>query len=228
MNYSACRDLAVSIGDVTKVNMARVERASLADLLAELGPDQPTLCGSWTTRDLAAHLVMRDRRPDAAAGITIKALSGHTESVQRHFAESRPFETLIGQVRHPPAWSMAGLPPLDRATNTGEFFIHHEDIRRAQPDWSPRPLDEALGQALLGQLKLIGKLRLRRVPGQITINMPGYGQPIVGGSGGPAVTMTGDPGELTLFFSGRQRVARVDLDGPDDLTERLRAAKYGI
>jgi uncharacterized protein (TIGR03085 family) len=208
--------------------MARVERASLADLLAELGPDQPTLCGDWTTRDLAAHLVVRDRRPDAAAGIAIKALSGHTERVQGHYAESRPYDTLIEQVRRPPALSMAGVPALDRATNTGEFFIHHEDIRRAQPDWSPRPLDKELGQALLGQLKLIGKLRLRRVPGKVTINMPGYGQPIVGGAGGPEVTMTGDPGELTLFFSGRQRVARVDLDGPADVTESLRTAKYGI
>ncbi len=39
------------------------ERAELCDLFDELGPDAPTLCGDWTTADLAAHLVVRERNP---------------------------------------------------------------------------------------------------------------------------------------------------------------------
>jgi hypothetical protein len=30
----------------------------LCDLFEELGPDAPTLLGAWTTRDLAAHVVL--------------------------------------------------------------------------------------------------------------------------------------------------------------------------
>ena len=47
---------------------ARAERASLCDLLAEVGPDAPTLCEGWTTALLAAHLVVRERRPDGGPG----------------------------------------------------------------------------------------------------------------------------------------------------------------
>jgi hypothetical protein len=38
-----------------------VERAQLSDLFDELGPQAPTLLTPWTTRDLAAHLVLRER-----------------------------------------------------------------------------------------------------------------------------------------------------------------------
>ena len=44
------------------------ERAALVTTMRAVGPDAPTLCGDWTTRDLAAHLVLRERRPDAAPG----------------------------------------------------------------------------------------------------------------------------------------------------------------
>ena len=36
---------------------AQDERAALAALLDETGPDGPTLCEGWQTRDMAAHLV---------------------------------------------------------------------------------------------------------------------------------------------------------------------------
>ena len=37
-----------------------------------------------------------------------------------------------GCARVPPRWSPMALPPLDRAVNTLEYFVHHEDIRRAR------------------------------------------------------------------------------------------------
>jgi uncharacterized protein (TIGR03083 family) len=40
---------------------AKRERVLFADLLARVGPDEPTLCAGWTTRDLAAHIVVRER-----------------------------------------------------------------------------------------------------------------------------------------------------------------------
>src|SRR4051812_32989801 len=65
---------------------APVERAALADLMAALGPDAPTLCTGWTTRDLAAHLIVRATRPDAAAGIMLAGLAGYTKRVQDRVA----------------------------------------------------------------------------------------------------------------------------------------------
>jgi uncharacterized protein (TIGR03085 family) len=212
---------------MTSTNFARIERAAFADLLTDLGPDQPTLCAGWQTRDLAAHIVVRDRRPDAAAGAVIKSIAPHADRV-RDKAKTRPWETLIDQVRRPPRLSLAGIGPLDRATNTSEFFVHHEDVRRAQPDWSPRPLDDGLAKALAGQIKFSAKFALRRFPARITIKMPGYAEPLVVGAGGEPVTITGDPGEMTLFLMGRQSHARVDLSGPDPLVTRLSTARLGV
>ncbi len=67
---------------------ARRERLALCDLFLEVGPDAPTLCGDWTARDLAAHLVMRERRPDGAIGIVLGAAAGHAEKVQRSIADT--------------------------------------------------------------------------------------------------------------------------------------------
>jgi uncharacterized protein (TIGR03085 family) len=128
-------------------SVARLERAALCDLLDEIGPDRPTLCEGWTTRDLTAHLLVRERRPDAAAGIVLKPLAAHLERVRSGVAQ-RPFASLVATLRTPPFWALGAFGPLDRATNTLEFFIHHEDVRRAGPDWKPRPLSREYARAL--------------------------------------------------------------------------------
>ena len=211
---------------MSAVNVARLERAALCDLFTDLGPDQPTLCEGWTTRDLAAHLVIRERRPDAAVGIVVKPISGHTEQV-RVAAAKRPFDELITQFRHPPFWSTGGSSLLDRVTNTLEFFIHHEDVRRAQPDWQPRELSRDVAKALWNGVPGAARLGLRRFPAGVEITAPGYGQARAG-NGDVLVRITGDPGELALFLSGRQDVARVEVSGPEELTAKLRRARLGL
>ena len=52
------------------MNLAKSERAALADLFVTLGPDQPTLCEGWDTKDLLVHLLVRERRPDARGRAT--------------------------------------------------------------------------------------------------------------------------------------------------------------
>jgi len=207
-------------------NFARAERATLCDLLDTLGPDQPTLCAGWTTRDLAAHLLVRDRRPDASAGAVIKPLAAHGEKV-RVAAAAGDFSRVVDRVRHPPRLSMAGPAAIDRMVNTGEFFIHHEDVRRGTPGWVPRDLPRGLAAALHSQVRLAGRLRLRKFPAKITMLSPDY-PAITVGAGGPPVTVAGHPGELTLFFAGRQRAARVDIDGPADLVDKLRTADFSL
>jgi uncharacterized protein (TIGR03085 family) len=211
---------------VAPPNFARTERADLCDLLTELGPDQPTLCAGWSTRDLAAHLVLRDRRPDAAAGIMLARLAGHTAAVQSSIA-ARPFDVVVDQIRHPPRWApLSGIDALDRAANTLEFFVHHEDVRRAQPDWEPRALPRPLCLALWKAVPGIGRRALRGFPAAVLAVAAGYGQVQLGS--GPQMWLAGDPGELALFLIGRQAASRVELSGPDELSTRLREARLGV
>ncbi|WP_203723573.1 TIGR03085 family metal-binding protein, partial [Actinoplanes teichomyceticus] len=198
---------------------ARRERQSLADLLLSEGPDAPTLCAGWTTRDLAAHLVIRERRPDAAAGMFVPALHAYGERVRLARA-ALPYPELIDQVRRPPVWSPVSNPLFDGLANTMEFFIHHEDVRRAAQRWEPRVLAAGHQAALWRSARLTSRLALRRlgVPGEVTAT----GFPPVRTGPAPQVRITGDAGELVLFFSGRQRAARVRIDGDPAVTERLR------
>jgi uncharacterized protein (TIGR03085 family) len=201
---------------------ASLERAGLADLLLQTGPDAPTLCQGWTTRDLAAHLVVRASRPDAAVGVVFKPLARHTDRLRNRVAE-QDWERLVAQVRRRPTWAIFG----EEAVNQAEYFVHHEDIRRARPGWQPRSLPPELSASLWSRLHLQSKLTLRRIPATIRVSAPGFGT-FTAGRGGPEVTMTGEPQELVMFMLGRQAHARVDLAGPDDLVERLRTARFGV
>lgn len=202
-------------------NHAASERAAICDLLTTLGPDQPTLCEGWTTRDLAAHLVMREGRPLAAVGLVVPPLSGRTEQARRREA-GRPYADLVDRLRHPPAWVRPVA--VDRAVNTVEMYLHHEDVRRGQPGWQPRDLPASLGRVLWSRVSLPARLRLRRFPATVLIEASGCGD-LRAGAGGERVHLRGEPGELALFLTGRQRAARVRLDGPEALTARLSTAR---
>uniref|UniRef100_UPI0007E526AE TIGR03085 family metal-binding protein n=1 Tax=Streptomyces albus TaxID=1888 RepID=UPI0007E526AE len=113
---------------------AKRERLLLADLLETHGPEAPTLCEGWRTRDLAAHVVVRERRGDAAGGLVIKPLAARLERVQSEFA-AKPYDELVQLIRTgPPRLSPFALKQVDEAANTVEFFIHAEDVRRAGAD----------------------------------------------------------------------------------------------
>ncbi|GAA4667762.1 TIGR03085 family metal-binding protein [Streptomyces chumphonensis] len=206
---------------------ARRERLLLADLLEAAGPDAPTLCGPWRTRDLAAHLVVRERRPDAAGGLLIKPLAARLDRVQGEFA-ARPYDELVELVRTgPPRRSLYSLKQVDEAANTVEFYIHAEDVRRAHPEWTPRTLDPVFSDALWRRLEKMARLLGRRCPVGLVLRRPD-GQTAVVKKGTPVVTVTGEPGELLLYAYGRQRVARVDVDGDPDAVGRAGEAELGL
>ncbi|HEX6970107.1 MAG TPA: TIGR03085 family metal-binding protein [Micromonosporaceae bacterium] len=205
---------------------ARTERKALADLLSTVGPDAPTVAESWTARDLAAHLVVRERRPDAAPGILLRPLHGYQERVRRAVA-ALPFPRLVELVRTPPWWSPISNPLVDGPANTLEFYLHHEDVRRARPGWQPRDLPGGHQAALWRRTAALGRLRLRRFPARLLVQAPGHGE-VTTGAGGVSARLIGTPGELALFLSGRQRVARVQIDAPAGLAERLRTADLSL
>ncbi|WP_052851780.1 TIGR03085 family metal-binding protein [Streptomyces avicenniae] len=206
---------------------AKRERLLLAELLEDAGPDAPTLCEGWTTRDLAAHLVVRERRPDAAGGLVIKPLAARGERVRNEFA-ARPYPELVQLVRSgPPKASPFSLKQIDEAANTVEFFVHAEDVRRAGGDWAPRELDPVFSDALWRRLETAGRIMGRKSPVGLVLRRPN-GQTVVAHKGAPVVTVTGEPGELLLFASGRQRAARVTTEGDPDAVARVSVARLGL
>jgi uncharacterized protein (TIGR03085 family) len=212
---------------------ARTERGELAETLVRVGPDAPTLCAGWSAADLAAHLVVRDGRPDAALGIVVKPLSRWHLKVVESTRTHTPYADLIRKVRSgPPAWSPIRMHALDEAVNTVEYFVHHEDLRRAVGD-EPRELDPSLSEALWAQLRRGARLMFRAAPVGVTLVRAEAAdtprQTVVAKAATPQmVTVSGPAGELLLFAHGRKDAARVELSGDDAAVARLRNAKLGL
>jgi uncharacterized protein (TIGR03085 family) len=204
---------------------AQRERAALVETMRTVGPDAPTLCGEWTTRDLAAHLVVREGRLDATAGVVIPFLAGYTEKVQRHVTQSTDWDELLDKIASgPPLYSPFKI--LDPVANLGEMFIHHEDVRRAQTGWEPRPLDDATVKALGRGLGVMARLTLAKAPARVSLRTA-QGKTVVTVGRGSELTVTGEPQELLLFISGRDE-ARLTFDGEPETVDAVRVARRGL
>jgi uncharacterized protein (TIGR03085 family) len=202
-------------------SLAQQERKTICDLFVERGPGAPTLCEGWCTTDLAAHLVARERRPDSGPGLVWAPLAEYTDKVRRRVRDRTSWEKLVETVRHGPP---IVLRPFDEPMNTVEFFIHVEDVRRAQENWEPRPISTQLADALWKRVGIGGMTK--KVAATIVITSPGRIDK--GGGTGPRLTLAGDPGELIMFAAGRQRAARVEITGDAVLADKLRVASLGV
>jgi uncharacterized protein (TIGR03085 family) len=210
---------------VSTMTVSQRERAALVATLRVVGPDAPTLCEGWTTKDLAAHLVLRERRLDATPGIMFSPLAGYTAKVQDHIVETTPWEELVDKVASgPPLYSPFKL--LDPFANATEMFVHHEDVRRAQPDWEPRELDAATLSAVSRPLPMLGRIGLAKAPARVSLRTPDGAISVTGGKG-PEVVVTGEPGELLMFAFGRNAV-HADFSGDPDVIAAVKAAPRGL
>ncbi|MGY4100654.1 TIGR03085 family metal-binding protein [Nocardia sp. R16R-3T] len=196
------------------MSMAQRERRALVDTMSAVGPDAPTLCGTWRVRDLAAHLVIRERRPDASPGIMLKPLAGYLESVQAK-ATLRPFSELLADVSSGPPW-WSPLKPVDAVVNLTEMFVHHEDVRRGAPGWEPRELPAADEDKLWSALRRMGRLAYRKAPVTVELATPDGRRAVVHTQSATAqVRLTGKPSELLLHAFGRDEV-RIETAGDPD------------
>jgi uncharacterized protein (TIGR03085 family) len=203
---------------------AQRERAALVDTMRNVGPNAPTLCGDWTTRDLAAHLVVREGRLDATAGVVVPFLAGYTGRVQRQVTKTTAWDDLLAKIASgPPLYSPFKL--LDPVANLGEMFIHHEDVRRAQTGWEPRRLDDTLVKALGRGLPLMARLSLGRAPARVSLRTP-EGKTLATVGSGPELIVTGEPEELLLFLSGRDEVRLTFSDA--QAAQAVRTARRGL
>lgn len=207
------------------MSIAQRERAALVETMRAAGPDAPTLCEGWNARDLAAHLVVRERRLDAAPGILVPKLAGYTAKVQQQVTDSTDWATLVDRIASgPPLFSPFKV--LDPLVNVAEMFIHNEDVRRAQPGWEPRVLDDATVNALARQVATMARMAMAKSPARVTLRTQ-EGKTLATVGSGPEVTVTGAPGELLMFAAGREP-AQVTFSGADDAVAALRSAHRGL
>jgi uncharacterized protein (TIGR03085 family) len=219
---------------------ALAERHALAETLRSAGPDAPTLCGEWTAAQLAAHLVLRERSLVELAGrLPVAKFRRLAERQINHLVATEPYGRIVDAVDRGPSWADAtwpiptaaiwSLPVIRESANLLEYLVHHEDVRRAAPDWTPRALPVDRQMAVWKRLPMMGRLTLRKVATSLELVWPSHGR-IRTGSGrrGPTVTVTGEPVELALFAFGRIGVAEVDYAGAPEQVAMVRGADIGI
>jgi len=189
--------------------LAAPERAALADTLDEVGPTAPTLCAGWTAADLAAHLVVRDRRPDSAPGavLPLPALVRWTERVRTTRRDASSFPALVDLVRAGPA--LARLAPVDDAVNLVELVVHHEDVLRATGGGPSRRLSGAVSDVLWSRVRPLAALQARPGRGRSLVLATPDGRSARIGRGPQVQTVTGEPLELLLWAFGRRGAAAV-------------------
>jgi len=177
----------------------------------------------WTTLDLAAHLVAREARSDAALGLVIPPLAGHLQKVMDKYSPG--YEPLVAMLRTGPPW-MHRTGPLATA-NVNENFVHHEDVRRASGE-TPRTISPEMDAILWKMLGFGARMSKKRCGApRSSWQTPDGRERVVSTDGGP-VTLSGLPGELTLFMSGRKEAAEITLDGDATAIAIVRAANFGV
>jgi uncharacterized protein (TIGR03085 family) len=200
------------------------ERAALCDTFEKYGPDAPTLCAGWLTLDLAAHLVARETRSDAAIGLVFPPLAKHLQNVMDR-CKAKGYEPLVAMLRTGPPW-MHRTGPLATA-NVNENFIHHEDVRRASGE-GPRVISDEMDAILWRLLGFGARMSKKAVKGAaLTLHTPDGRERVVS-TDGAAVTMTGTAGELALYMSGRKEAAVVTLEGDPTAVAIVQAASFGV
>lgn len=208
------------------MTLASDERAAICDAFDTAGPDRPTLCAGWTTRDLLAHLLVRERQPWVAPGILVPALAPITERAMQGYADTL-WPDMIELLRAgAPPWSPFWIGKIDEMANGAEFVVHHEDVRRGEPGWEPRASDPLRDQQAWALLVRMARVLHRRSPVGVVLRRPSGDQHIVK-TGPGMVTIIGEPIELVLHGFGRDAV-RIELDGDPADVAALTSAPRGI
>lgn len=204
-----------------------IEREQLCDLFLEMGPDEPTSCEGWSTLDLAAHLVVRERDPRAGLAILGGARFAKLEKRLMDRARAQGLDKLVERLRGGPPLVPWRLPGLRSLLNLNEWFIHHEDVRRANGR-EPRSDVPELEAALWRSLRRSSRVLVRGLNGAgLELVAPDHGSRTLR-KGTPLATLQGTPQELVLYVNGRRPTAHVELTGTQAALEALAAARLGI
>jgi uncharacterized protein (TIGR03085 family) len=206
--------------------LVTTERASLCDLFDELGPHAPTLCDGWDTHHLAAHLSLREGSP---LTMLRAALPSTSAAAIDGLVASSDFGDLVESLRAGPSGlSVFALPQVERLTGTLEFFVHHEDVRRATLRWTVRELPPESNDEIWTRLRGFARVPMRRSPVGVQLVRTDREDSVRAAKGADTVTVKGPPSELALFALGRTSAARVDLEGAPSAVAALKGTRLGI
>lgn len=205
-----------------------VEREQLCDLFDELGPDAPTLLDSWTTLDLAAHLVLREHELLAAPGLVIPGRWARFAERRRLRLKETSFGELVATIRCGPPRGFFRIGWVRRVANLNEFFVHHEDVRRADGR-GPRTHPTGEDAALFRNVTVAGRFLARRLRGAgLDVAWTGTDQLVHARCGQPTARLRGAPGELLLYLFGRRTVAEVEVSGSPEAVHTVERTHFGM
>jgi uncharacterized protein (TIGR03085 family) len=206
------------------------ERLELCDLFEELGPDVPTLLDGWTAKDLAAHLVLRERDLVAGPCLVLPALfQRFAERRRAKLAELRAFKWLVARIRSGPPRGFFRIGWVRRFPNLNEYFVHHEDLRRANGLGPRDSLTHTMEEALWRNVRQASRYLSRRLHGAgLEIHWPGTDQRMTVRAAEPTALLSGRPGELLLYLFGRPIAARVEVTGSAGAIEAVRRTHFGM
>lgn len=218
------------------MTFAKDERSALCDLLDRVGPDAPTLCEGWDAHALTVHLWVRETDPVGVGGMVAKPLSGLLDRRMAEVRQRWEFPELVDRIRKGPArLSVFAIPGVDEGANTTEYFVHHEDVRRAGDDPEPaRVLAADVEEWMWRRLKLLARAWFRRAPVGVVLERTGSGdaggepETIRASGGSSTVTLVGRPSELMVYAHGRTAVAEVELVGEPDAVASLAGTDLGV
>lgn len=203
-------------------SLAKSERSELCDLMLEVGPEAPTLNEGWDVLDLASHLVVREHDPWASPGILLGGPFATALDLAMRRRRRQGLEKLVSKLRKgEPPW----LRLIPAGSQLNEYYIHHEDVRRAnglEPRTDRPDLDEGLARLVRGS----GRVLLRRIDAGVDVVWNG-GVLYRKGSE-PRAELSGPPGELLLYMSGRRSASRASVGGDPAAAETLANADLGI
>jgi uncharacterized protein (TIGR03085 family) len=214
---------------MTDVPLDTQERLALCDLFDELGPSAPTLIDGWTAHDLAAHLVLREH--DLVAGPCLVLPGPFQRLAERRragLAQHKDFTWLVARIRSGPPIGFFRIGWVRALANLNEFFVHHEDVRRANSQ-GPRSLTVAMDAALWRNVRRGGRYLSRRLHAcGLELEWAGTHERVTVQSGEPTARLSGPPGELLLYIFGRQDAARVDVGGSAEAVATVRRTDFGM
>lgn len=203
-------------------------RAALVAALYAAGPNEPTLVENWQTQHLAAAVYLRENPHRVTEHDDEATPDEAIETLGEELSSRKAFYNLVRRIadgpEDPPAPKKRrsllsrlrrSLTPRRQESESMllHFFVHTEDIRRAQARWAPRKLTDEYADALFEQLREHARrFYAHAKTGYVLIRT--NGERIVAKKGTDQTYVTGPAGELVLHALGRPDHALVLIDRP--------------
>jgi uncharacterized protein (TIGR03085 family) len=218
-----------SVAGLDDLSFDAQERRKLCDVFDALGPSAATLLDGWTAHDLAAHIVLRERDLVAGPCLVLPGPFGRfAERRRQRLAERRDFPWLLARIRSGPPPGFFRIAWVRSVPNLNEFFVHHEDVRRAN-GMAPRTLTSELEAALWRNVRRGSRYLGRRLRNAgLEIEWAGTNERLSVRPGEPTARLSGLPGELLLYVFGRKRAAHVEVTGPADAVAAVQRTRFGM